>query len=97
MPGTSERLFEVNLLKRIFASAPLQIKTDLNLNDPSDPKNANIELSIDSPFISQLPQDALNLKADKTDVWTKSQSNLLSAPSLVDKQLLYLIIIKRRN
>ena len=27
VPGTSERLFEVNLLKRIFAIAPLQVRT----------------------------------------------------------------------
>ena len=43
------------------------------------PKNANIELSIDSSVISQLTQDALNLKADKSDVWTKSHSKILSA------------------
>ena len=79
MPGTSERLFEVNFLKRIFAIAPLQIKTYLNLNDPDDPKSANIELSIGSTVISQQTQDALNLKADKSDVWTKPQSNIPSA------------------
>ena len=38
IPGTRERLFEVNYLKRIFAIAPLQVKTYLNLNDPDDPK-----------------------------------------------------------
>ena len=43
------------------------------------PKNANIELSIDSIVISQQTQDALNLKEDKSDVWTKPQSNILSA------------------
>ena len=42
-------------------------------------KNANIEFSIDSSVISQLTQDALNLKAYKSDVWTKAQSSLLSA------------------
>ena len=79
VPGTGERLFEVNLLKRIFAIAPLQVKTYLNLNDPDDPKNANIELSIDSTAITPQTTDALNLKADKSDVWTKAQSNILSA------------------
>ena len=49
------------------------------MNNPDDPKNANIEISIDSTDISQQTQDALNLKADKSDVWTKSQSNILSA------------------
>ena len=29
--------------------------------------------------LSQQTQDALNLKADKNDVWIKAQSNLLSA------------------
>ena len=32
---------------RIFAVEPLNIKTYLNLNDPDDPKNANIELSFE--------------------------------------------------
>ena len=45
MPGTGERILEADYLKRIFAIAPLQVKTYLNLNDPGDPKNANIELS----------------------------------------------------
>ena len=79
MPGTGERLLEANFLKRIFSIAPLRIKVYLNLNDLNDPKNANIELNIDSSVISQLTQDALNLKAHKSDVWTKAQSNLLSA------------------
>ena len=79
MPGTGERLFDVIFLKRIFAIAPLQVKSYLNLNDPNDPKDANIELSIDSTAISQQTTDALNLKADKSDVWTKAQSNILSA------------------
>ena len=76
MPGTGERLFEVKFLKRIFAIEPLQINTCLNLNDPNDPKNAT---SIDSSVISQPTQDVLNLKAYNSNVWTKSQSNFLSA------------------
>ena len=68
MPGTGERLFEVNFLKRIFALAPLKIKTFLNINDANDPKIANIELSIDSSVISQPTQDALDSKADKSNV-----------------------------
>ena len=36
VPGTGEILLEVNLLKRIFAIAPLQVNTYLNLNDPND-------------------------------------------------------------
>ena len=79
MPGTGERLFEVKFLQRIFAIAPLQVKTFLNLNDPNDPQKSNIELSINSSVITQLTQDALNLKADKSDVWTKSESNIPSA------------------
>jgi hypothetical protein len=63
----------------MFAIAPLQVNTYINLNDSDDPKNANIELSIDSSVISQLTQDALNLKANRSDVWTQSQSNILSA------------------
>ena len=47
MPGTGERLLEMNSLKRIFAVSPLQVKTYLNLNNPSDLSNANIALSID--------------------------------------------------
>ena len=69
----------MNFLKRIFAIAPLQVKTYLNLNDSNYSKNANIELSIDSTSISQQTTDALNLKADKSNVWTKAQSNILSA------------------
>ena len=79
MPGKGERLFEVNLLKRIFAIAPLQVKTYLNQNDPDDPKRANIELSIDSSVISHPTKAALSLKADKGDVWTQARSNILSA------------------
>ena len=67
------------VLKCIFAIAPLQVKTYLHLNDPNDPNNANIELSIDSTAITQHTTGALNLKADKSDVWTKAQSNILSA------------------
>ena len=44
MPGTGERLLEANFLKRIFVVALVNVKTDLNINDP---KNANIELSTD--------------------------------------------------
>ena len=58
VPGTGGRLFEVNFLKRIFAIAPLHVKTYSNLKDPDDPKNANIELNIDSIVISQQTQDA---------------------------------------
>ena len=36
-----------DFLKRAFATSPLQMKTYLNINEPGDPKNANIELSID--------------------------------------------------
>ena len=36
VPGTGERLLEANFLKRIFAVAPLQIQTYLNLSDPND-------------------------------------------------------------
>ena len=46
MPGTGERRLEVNFLKRIFAVEPSKITTYLNLNDPDDPKNANIEISM---------------------------------------------------
>ena len=47
MPGTGGRLLEMNFLKRRFAVEPLKIKTYLNLNDPSDPQHASIELNID--------------------------------------------------
>ena len=79
MPQTGEQLLEANFLKRIFAIAPLQVKPYLSLSDPDDPTSSNVELSIDSTAISQQTRDALNLKADKSYVWTKAQSNLLSA------------------
>ena len=69
----------MNFLKRIFAIALLQIKTYVNPNDPNDPNSVNIELTIDSSVKKQVTQDALNLKADSSDVWTESQSNILSA------------------
>ena len=47
VPGTGQILLESNYLKRIVTVSPLRIKTDLNVNGLSDPKNANIELSID--------------------------------------------------
>ena len=46
VPGTGERLLEVNYLKRIFAISPLQVRTYLNLENSNVPKNANIELSM---------------------------------------------------
>ena len=55
MPGTSERLLETNLLKRIFAVALLNVKAYLNINNLIDPRSAKIELSID--------QAVLDLKA----------------------------------
>ena len=47
VPGTGQILLESDYLKRIFAVSPLSVNTYLNLDDPDDPKNANIELSID--------------------------------------------------
>ena len=38
VPGTGERLLEANFLKCIFAIAPLQVKTYVNLSDPNDHK-----------------------------------------------------------
>ena len=43
VPGTSERLFEMSCVRRIFAIAPLQVKTYLNLNDPNDPKMLTLD------------------------------------------------------
>ena len=51
VPGTGERLLEANVLKRIFAVAPLNVKTCLDINNPNDPKNANIELNIDQAVL----------------------------------------------
>ena len=34
-------------MKRIFIVSPLHVKTYLNLDDPRDPQNANIELSFE--------------------------------------------------
>ena len=39
-------LLESNFIKRIFTVSPLEIKTDLNLSSSTDPKNANIEISV---------------------------------------------------
>ena len=77
VPGTGERLLEANFLKRIFAVAPLQVNTYLNLNDPNDKKNVNIELSID--------QAVLDLKAPMNNpIFTAKISvyGTLSCPQL---------------
>jgi hypothetical protein len=72
--GLGEHILEANFLKRIFAVAPLQINTSSNLNDSNDPKNANLELSIDGSVMSPPSQEALDLKADKTYVDAKIDS-----------------------
>ena len=46
VPGKGEILLESNFIKRIFTVSPLEIKTYLNLGSSTDPKNANIEFSL---------------------------------------------------
>ena len=47
VPGTGETLLESGFIKRIFsASSGLEVKTYLNINNANDPKNANVELSL---------------------------------------------------
>jgi hypothetical protein len=46
IPGTGETLLESHLINRIFTVSPLEIKTYLNLSSSTDPKNANIEISL---------------------------------------------------
>ena len=55
VPGTGETLLESNLIKRIFTVSPLEIKTYLNVSSSTDPKNANIEISLNkSALFGQL-------------------------------------------
>jgi len=82
--GTGERILEADVLKRVFALAPSKVKAYVNINDPNDPKNVNVELSIDSSVISQPTQDALNLKADKTYVDNKIADLINNAPAALD-------------
>lgn len=59
VPGTGQILLESDYLKRIFAVSPLSVSTYLNLDDPDDPKNANIELSIDESAFNQITCNTL--------------------------------------
>ena len=55
LTGTGETLLESNFIKRIFTVSPLEIKTYLNINDGTDAKNGNIELSLNkSALFGQL-------------------------------------------
>jgi cyclophilin family peptidyl-prolyl cis-trans isomerase len=59
VPGTGQILLESDYLKRIFAVSPLSVNTYLNLDDPDDPKNANIELSINESAFNQITCNTL--------------------------------------
>ena len=53
VPGTGETLLESGFIKRIFsASSGLEVKTYLNLGSSTDPKNANIELSLNQTALN---------------------------------------------
>ena len=85
MPGTGERLYEIDYIKRIFGVSPLSVNTYYNMNDMNDPKNANIELSIDlsayaaiATTYSQSEADVLfNSKANQSTTYNKTEVDIL--------------------
>ena len=59
MPGTGERLFEIDYIKRFFVVSPLNVNTYFNNKDLSAPKNANLEISINEIAFGSITCNAL--------------------------------------
>ena len=78
MPGTGERLFEIDYIKRTFGVSSLSVDTYYNLTDMNDPKNDNIELSVD-----------LSSYATTATTYTKTEvdNSLLSKANQINQQL----------
>ena len=87
VPGTGEILLESDFLKRIFGVSPLNVNTYFNSNDANDPKNANVELSVDlssyattaTTYTKTELDNSLLLKANQSTTYNKTEVDTLIA------------------
>ena len=87
MPGTGERLFEIGYRKRIFAVSPLSVNTYYNLNDMNDPKNDNIELSVDLSSYATTATTYTKAEVDNS-LFSKANQSTTYNKTEVDNSLL---------